>query len=757
MTEPNPDPLQARVEELQRQVARLSVVQQQLLAARHGLDRELERFAGIHAFNTKAIAVRDPTRFHELTAETVVDLFNLEFALVWPTAADGTPGPAPVAAVELAADAIPAATLAALVGEPGFRRRLTALWEAADRPELAALGLRQVAIGACQGPSGETFALVLGGVRAAEGGFYAGMQTEHLESFTVFAQQVGALLQNRADQATIEAQMSALRLEQERLGLALEGSNAGLWDWDLATGRFYLSPRWRAILGYAPEELSDTYGEWESRVHPEDLERSLALILGHFQGDTEVYENVHRLRHKDGHYVWVLALGRVLLSAAGEPLRLAGMLLDITEQRRARELAEAANRAKSEFLATVSHEIRTPLNGVLGMLQLIEETGPTPEQADYLNTARGSATALLGIINDILDLSKVEAGRLELHRDPFDPWFVLLSVVNGFREQARAKGLKLVAHIDPDLRRTLMGDAGRLRQVLTNLVANAIKFTARGEVTLEAEGSPIPGGGLEIHLRVRDSGIGIAPEVQERLFTPFTQADAGTAREYGGTGLGLAITRRLLDLMAGEVWVESSPGQGACFQVRVPFGPAPDGVEPEPVPAAPTPRPAPQPSTQSSAQSSTQSSAQSSAQAETQREPQPEPQPDRLRVLLVEDNRVNQKVAAGMLTKLGVATVLAADGQQALDAFAEGGLALVLMDIQMPVMDGHEATRRLRALELERGWPRTPVVALTANAMAEDREACLAAGMDDFIAKPFAKGDLVEALKRWGGYDGPAA
>ena len=710
--------LKSRIAELQAHVARLSEVHGELNDTRDRLDRELERFAGIHAYNTRAIAVSDPARFAEITAEAVCEVFELQWGLLWPTQADGTPAERPAAAVGIDPVSMRAADLLPLLQSERFRRAHTAIWGPTEQPALDALGLRQLAVGACIGPGGAVFALLLAGVGAGSEGTRRGLDPEQLESFTVFAQQVGALLQNREDQATIEAQVEQLRVEQERLNLALDGSNAGLWDWDLRTGSVYFSPRWKAMIGYRPEEIPDSFAEWESRVHPDDLAPVLERVRAHIGGEDQVYENVHRLRHKAGHYAWIMALGRVLRDPGGHPYRMVGIHVDITEQRRAREQAESANRAKSAFLATMSHEIRTPMHGVLGMLQLLQESGLKPDQAQYVVLAHQSASSLMEILDDILDLSKLEAGRLDTKVLPFRPGADLAAAAEPLRERMESKGLVLEVVCAPALPDLLLGDARRLCQVATNLLGNALKFTERGSVRLEIGGEPLGDGRFELAFSVRDTGIGIAPEVQARLFTPFTQADGTTTRLYGGTGLGLAICRRLLEQMEGRIWVESRPAQGACFQVRVPLPPGEAGTKPEPGP-------------------------------ESVSAPGPEPAPSPLRVLLVEDNRISQKVAGAMLDRLGIGVALASDGERAVDIFSQGGIDIVLMDLQMPIMDGYEATRRLRVLESERAWPRTPVIAFTANTTTEDRDACLAAGMDDFIAKPISKTELHRTVQRW--------
>jgi signal transduction histidine kinase len=369
----------------------------------------------------------------------------------------------------------------------------------------------------------------------------------------------------------------------------------------------------------------------------------------------------------------------------------------------ARRQAEAANRAKSVFLANMSHEIRTPMNGVLGMLQLLEDTAPTHQQAEYIQIAEQAGASLLAVLGDILDLSKIEAGKVELEHAPFALEATVREVVALFQLAAQARGVKLELTA-PALPR-VVGDQVRLRQVLLNLVGNALKFTERGAVSvtvaLEASG---------FRFEVRDTGPGIAPEAMARLFTPFMQADASTTRQFGGTGLGLAISHHLVSLMGGDLRAESAAGVGTCFRFTLAL---PRAAPAEP-PSAPAARPALRRLTG--------------------------------HVLLVEDNAIGQVVARGYLEKLGLDVTVASNGREALDFLAQARFSLVLMDCQMPVLDGYQATAEWRRFEAERGLARTPIVALTANAMAEDERACREAGMDDYLSKPLRREQLVERL-----------
>ncbi|MGD0133732.1 MAG: ATP-binding protein [Bryobacteraceae bacterium] len=509
-------------------------------------------------------------------------------------------------------------------------------------------------------------------------------------------------------------------------------------------GEAYVSPQIESILGFSQEEWLGNPILWFHQLHPEDKFR-WSLEAAQLFSTGEPLKSTYRFLARDGNTVWMRCEAKMVRNEDGQPWFIHGVGFDISEMKRAEaslekahaeletrvaertaqletmnaELgqaitaAESANRAKSSFLATMSHEIRTPMNGVLGMTQVLLDTLLSGEQREAAETIKQSADSLLTIINDILDFSKIEAGNVELETTSFQLRDLVDGVVRLLSPRARSAELRLFADPFPDC--SVLGDPTRLRQVLINLVGNAIKFTEQGSVTLKVQRMGLEQDEVVLwQFSVDDTGIGIPQEKQDAIFRAFTQADGSISRRFGGTGLGLTISARLVEAMGGRIWVESEVGRGTAFHFSVPLGL---------VAEAPADETAVKPG----------------ASEEGLDAP--------LRILLVEDNLVNQRVAVAMLTKRGHHVTTARNGLEGLNVLRRDSFDLALMDVQMPVMNGWEATKAIRARE--HGSARhLPIIAMTAHALREDIDRCRAAGMDGYISKPFQIETLIAELSR---------
>ncbi len=551
-------------------------------------------------------------------------------------------------------------------------------------------------------------------------------------SFTLTALLASILREMNAARRCQNAAEIALGISEERSRLALESTSDALIDWNLETGSIFLSTRFFAMLGYDPGEFEPTKARLLSITHPEDVPGLFGLVVSD-PADASRLTCEGRMQKKDGQWLWILSSGRVVArDPEGNPTRFVGALLDITERRRlaqeraseqqryetelihAREGAESANIAKSRFLANMSHEIRTPMNGVIGMIQLLLQTELSSEQRNYAEVAQASGRFLLSLIDDILNLSKIEAGKLVLESSEFDTRQTMGSVVDPLRTLARAKGIELLVTIRQDVPNLLLGDSHRLRQVVNNLVANAIKFTECGAVSVDVALEERISERVMLRFVVADTGIGIRPDTAEKLFLPFTQADDSTTRKYGGTGLGLTISRQLVELMGGSIGVKSGKNEGSTFWFTAAFGCVSEAAEPAENPAQRLPL-------------------------------ELAPRHSDSRILIAEDNGTNRMVALAQLKRLGYQADAVTNGAEAVEALKKRQYGLILMDCEMPVMDGYETTEYLR----KSAKSSIPIIAVTADAMSTDRDRCLSVGMNDYLSKPVHIERLAELLSRW--------
>ncbi len=508
-----------------------------------------------------------------------------------------------------------------------------------------------------------------------------------------------------------EAQVALLKSE-ERLKLAMNSVNDGIWDWHPQDSVMCCSPSCFAMLDLEIPENLETYTFWRTLIHPDDYPRVSRFVKDRYFSDDSI-EVEFRMQTAQKGWKWVMCRGKVVeRDAKGNALRLTGTTVDINRSKLAEQAAEAANRSKSEFLANMSHEIRTPLNGIMGMIQVIKATSGEPELQSYCDTALSSGKRLATLVGDILDLSKIEAGKMKIHKAPMDLADSIHGVEQLFGPAAAQQQLCLNVRIDPQLPRSVYGDAPRLQQVLNNLLGNAFKFTEQGEISLTVESADPPADGIwKVRFTVSDTGIGIPAEKLGGLFEPFVQVEESYSRNYQGAGLGLSICKQLVELMGGQISVTSHMGVGTSFSFILELKEAKTHTR----------------------------SAEPMASVSFRKD---------IRLLIAEDDKINRLVLTRQLEKKGYLVVAVSDGSEALAALRRERFEAIIMDIQMPKLDGLETTRIIRTSEEFKAISQIPIIALTAYAMSGDKERFIDAGMDAYFSKPILVDPLVQAIEQ---------
>jgi PAS domain S-box-containing protein len=522
---------------------------------------------------------------------------------------------------------------------------------------------------------------------------------------------------------------ASLRDTEKRFALAVEGTRDGIFDWDIQTGEVFYSKQFFAMLGDDRGAFIGTTQELKNVLHPEDSASVWEYVERYLRGEFSEYSQEFRLRHKNGRWIWVQSRAKAIFDERNNPLRLVGAHTDITYMKdyqaqleSEKKAAESANRAKSDFLAHMSHEIRTPLTAISGIAEIFEKKHDNLDlkQRKLVKTLYSSTAALKDLISDILDFSKIESGELELDETSFKVGTLFEEIISMMSMRASEKNISFVFDYSGIKDIDFYGDKTRLRQIIVNLIGNAIKFTKEGGVTVKAYKQRRNGDELLV-IDVTDTGIGIAPENFDLVFERFKQADATVSRKYGGTGLGLPISKNLVQLMGGNIVLNSEIGKGSIFSVSLPF-------------------------------------IQKGAETAAENEPKPEKTLDikwklgserENKILMVEDYEGNVIVIGHILSNMGCVYDVVRTGSEAIEFWAQNNYALILMDIQMPEMDGFAATKTIRALEKENDLPHIPIIGMTAHALMGDKDKCIAAGMDAYLPKPIVESDLKAQIMKY--------
>ena len=532
--------------------------------------------------------------------------------------------------------------------------------------------------------------------------------------------------ENLKQQQALAEYAALLQGSEERLNLAIAGSQIGVWDWNIQTGSLYWSSELRDMFELKSDEEPD-YDKWLAHAHPDDRTQVEQAIQDYLQERTPNYQVIYRERNRLSKHPedwrWVLCRGTVLRDSAGIAFRMLGICMDITHQKRLEEQleiekrrAEEANIAKTDFLATMSHEIRTPMNAVLGLAGLLAQTSLGTKQQEIVDTLKSSAEVLLSLINNLLDISRIESGQIEIEHIPFSVSELVEDLRAMLESSIEQKGLKLKI-VDKTGGQTVTVDKTRLQQILINLCGNAVKFTDAGEIRIEANIIPQADSKNLLQIAVADTGIGIPKAIQANIFNKFVQADQTITRRFGGSGLGLAISKSLAEMMGGDITVTSEEGKGSTFI----FSAVIDTEKALPL-----------------------------KQRRQEMSVPPIEEQNGKYILLAEDYAPNVLVATLLLDSLGHRYEVASSGHEAIEKVQQTirGFDMILMDVQMHGMDGLEATRQIRQWELKNRRPRCPIIGLTAHALAGDREKCLGAGMDDYMTKPIQPDIFAQKLTK---------
>jgi PAS domain S-box-containing protein len=695
---------------LTRRLKEFGRIEHDLSTARHLLDQSSRRFERMDVFMRRGVRADTREELARIACESMVDILECEVSLV--VCLHCHPGQATLSLSP--GYEIGPGEREALI--EWARQRVESEPPALPSPLPGSLGYRDWLCQEARDEHGQLQALlIVANTHGAKAGLHDPLDGAASHTLAAFAGQLGALVANRRGHDTLREQLLTLQSSEEMLNLAGISSNVAFWDWDLSSNRVRYSEQYVRQLGHTPDEVTSDFSEWQSRLHPKDLDPALETVRRLRRSKRDTFEAVFRLRHKSGRWIWISSKGFALRDDQGRTNRIIATHTDITvfkkledKLRRAIAAADRANQAKSGFLAKVSHELRTPLNGMLGSLQLLKTTPLNEEQRGLLDLGYSSGRWMLSIIGDGLDLARIEAGKLELVMTAFDPGRLVSELLVFQNASALAKGLELTVKIDRSVPARIHGDAAAIRQVTANLVGNALKFTDRGMVTVSLEAQPAATAGrVQLILTVEDTGIGIPKKFASQIFQPFQQADPDDSRRAGGIGLGLAVTRELVSLMGGTIRHQSNASKGTRFTVVLPVEALPAGAASKPEVDGAAPRFAG-------------------------------------RILVVDDDPVSRELTALMLRRMGLQVESAINGAEGLRMLLEGGFDLAFVDCWMPVMNGLEMTRRVRAEA--GGGGRIPIIALTANAQQSDIGACREAGMDDCVVKPFLTESLRDCL-----------